>query len=111
MSSRRSSTLGCIEIALRRFDCSTEAWLEIGIPLHEINVAREQIFESELQAEVSVPTVAAEQVVVKLHHEVQVALLRIERPLHCRSENRQPFHAILLAQRPHLAEVLRDDLR
>src|SRR6266513_2584495 len=105
MSSRRYSTLGCIEIALRRLKRFAEARLEIGTPLDEINVARKQLLEGELQIKVGVPADGAEHILVKLHHEIQIARGRVERPLHRRSENRQPLHAIFLAQHPHLIEM------
>src|SRR4029077_19653646 len=97
MSSRRYSTLGCIEIVLRRLERFAETRLEIGIPLHEIDVTRKQLLEGEFQIEVGMPAGRADDIVVKLDDKIQIARRRIERPLHRRSENRQPFHPVFLA--------------
>src|SRR5438067_9759316 len=87
--SRRSfATSGCIQVAL----CQLQHLPEIGVPdsapLNEIDMSREEIFESELQTEVRVPAVETEDVIFELHHEIQIARRRIERPLHRRPENR-----------------------
>src|SRR5204863_6100405 len=107
---RSASSSGDIQRLLAQFQHLEKVRVTHGFTYDEIDVAFEELLERNQQLEIR--TVESGRLVrKKLHHEVQIARRRIERPLRRRSENRQTLHAVFLAQRPHLVEVLRDDLR
>src|SRR5205085_11586527 len=101
--SRSASSSGVIQRVLAELENFEEIRIAHGFTHDEIDIALEELLERNQQLEIR----AVESggfVRKKLHHEIQVARLRIERPLHRRPENRQPLDLVFLAERPHLVE-------
>src|SRR5215212_4466322 len=80
-----------------------------ALPLHEIDIAPEELLQLAQKSEIWSAQSPDRSLRQKLHHKIEIALLRIERPFDRGAEDREAFHPVLFAQRPQLGKPLRHE--